>query len=202
MTFSVIIPSYLAQYPGSAKDRDKKLVRAINSVISQSFPDWELHVIADGCKETMNIMQQFPDVKTWYINHKKLWSGGPRNKGIEEAKGDWIIYLDIDDIYGVDHLKKVVEGLGSYDWVWFNDLRWSARGGFWYENQCNIKALGKCGTSNICHRRSLGMLWDEHGRYAHDYYFIKKLMSKRNFTKIATPEYFVCHLPSRGGYDL
>jgi glycosyltransferase involved in cell wall biosynthesis len=201
MTFSVIIPSYLAQYPGSAKDRDKKLVRAVNSVLSQSFTDFEIHVIADGCKDTMRIMEG-TDVKLWYINHKKLWSGLPRNKGIEEATGDWIIYLDIDDVWGEDHLKKVFDSLVNYDWVWFNDLRWNPRVKFWYENQCNIKILGKCGTSNICHKRSLGMSWDEDGRYAHDFYFIKKLMTNRNFTKIATPEYFVCHLPGKGGYDI
>lgn len=201
MTFSVVIPSYLASYAGAAKDRDKKLIRAVDSVLNQSFKDFEVHVIADGCKQTLEIMKDYP-VNLWYINHKKLWSGGPRNKGIEEATGDWIIYLDIDDVYGEDHLKKVADSLGNYDWVWFNDLRWNKRSEIWYENQCHIKTLGKCGTSNICHKRSLEMYWDENGRYAHDFYFIKKLLTNRNFTKIATPEYFVCHIPGLGGYDI
>ena len=202
MKFSVVMPSYLAPYAGAASNREGKLIRAVNSVISQSFPDWELHVVADGCKQTMEIMEQFTDerVKTWYINHKKLWSGAPRNKGIEEAKGEWIIYLDIDDLYGDDHLKKVAEGLGNYNWVWYNDIRWHPRFKVWFDNPCNIKVLSQHGTSNICHK--VRMLWDEEGRYAHDFFFVKKLRQNPNYTKISTPEYYVAHLPGRGGYDL
>ena len=74
MKFSIVMPSYLATYPGAANNREGKLVRAVNSVIEQSFPDWELHVVADGCKRTLEIMEQFTDkrIKVWYINHKKL----------------------------------------------------------------------------------------------------------------------------------
>ena len=44
---SVIMPSYLGAYKNAAKDRDRKIVRAINSVVRQTYKDWELIIIAD-----------------------------------------------------------------------------------------------------------------------------------------------------------
>ena len=57
----------------------------------------------------------------------KIWSGRPRNTGIEQASGDWIIYLDIDDVFGENHLKIVSEGIKDYDWIWFDDFRYHPR---------------------------------------------------------------------------
>lgn len=207
MKFSVVIPSYLGPYPSAARDRDKKLPRAIQSCLNQTFTDFEVHVIADGCQQSFDIASQFTDPRlhVWKIERKKLWSGYPRNKGIDEAKGEYIIYLDIDDIYGENHLQIVASGLGNYDWVWYDDIRYNLRDDFWFENRCDIRQVGKHGTSNICHKTELGMRWDEDGKYAHDYYFVQKLLSNTNFIKIATPEYYVCHIPgtgASGGYDV
>ena len=203
MRFSIVMPSYLAMYPGAAKERDGKLLRAVNSCLSQTFEDWELHIVSYGCQKTIDIIQSnIKDklVRLWKIAHRKLWSGYPRNKGIEEAKGEFIIYLDIDDIYGDNHLQIVNEGIKSYDWVWYNDIRYKPKENVWIENPCDIRQIGQHGTSNVCHKTSLNAFWDEKGRYAHDYYFVQKLLGFSNYTKITTPEYYVCHVP--GGYDL
>ena len=45
MKFSVIMASTLAEYGGAASRRDEKIVRAIDSVIAQTFTDWELIVV-------------------------------------------------------------------------------------------------------------------------------------------------------------
>lgn len=119
MRFSIIMASYLGEYRNSAKDRDLKIVRAINSVLKQSFQDFEIIVVADGCERTVEIMEQFTDlrIKTYLIDKCKMWSGGPRNTGIENAKGEFILYLDIDDLLGENHLQNIATGLNSYDWV-------------------------------------------------------------------------------------
>lgn len=201
MRFSIVIPSFLGSYSSAAHNRKQKLVRAINSCLNQSFEDFEIHVVADGCQETIDIVQsniKDSRLHLWKIPRKELWSGGPRNKGIDEAKGEYIIYLDIDDIYGKDHLKMVDEHLGNYDWVWYNDIRYKTHLDYWYDNPCEITQLGRHGTSNICHR--IREHWDEKGRYAHDFVFVQKLLKNSNYTKIPTPEYYVCHVP--GFYDL
>ena len=206
MRFTVVMASYLGEYRTAARDRDKKIVRAINSVINQSFTDWEMIVVADGCQKTMDIVSKVKDlrVKSIMVDRDKLWSGGPRNKGIELAQGEFIVYLDVDDLYGNNHLKEINEGLNGFDWVWFDDVRYSVKNDEWYQNLCDIMVIGKHGTSNICHKKSLPYRWDHKG-YAHDHYFIKHLRQNSNYKKIAGGEYYVCHLPDSTlgkGYDL
>ena len=48
MKFTVVIPSYLGAYRTAANDRDMKIQRAVDSVLSQTFQDFEIIVIADG----------------------------------------------------------------------------------------------------------------------------------------------------------
>jgi glycosyltransferase involved in cell wall biosynthesis len=206
MRFSVVIASYLGDYRTAAKDRDKKIIRAVNSVLVQSFQDFEVIVVADGCQKTIDVMKQITDsrVSTYLIEKSKTWSGEPRNFGIEKAQGDFIVYLDIDDLYGRHHLQNIDGGIGSRDWVWFDDVRYSSVNDEWYENPCDIRIAGKHGTSNICHKRDLPYRWDHTG-YAHDYYFVKHLKQNNNFAKIQGGEYYVCHVPDSTlgkGYDL
>ena len=201
MKFSIVIASLLIPYVGSARDKEKKLVRAVASAQNQTFRDFEIIVVADGCEKTMEIIKDTINVRSFLIPRGKMFSGGPRDKGIEEAQGEYIVYLDIDDIYGLKHLEKINSHLNSYDWVWYNDIRWNSK---WYENHCDIYQIGKHGTSNICHKRSLGVRWDING-YAHDYHFVRKLFKFKNFAKIPTPEYYVAHVPAtgrHGGYDI
>jgi len=206
--FSIIMPSRLAGYPGVAQNREQKLLRAVNSVIGQTFKDWELLIIADGCLETMKIITKFIEddrVSVMMIDHVKLWSGRPRNTGILNANGDWIVYLDIDDVYGENHLKIISEGINGYDWVWFDDIHYIPRLDNWFKNPCDINRIGKHGTSNVVHKRSLSVLWEEQGKYSHDHIFVQKLLKFKNNTKIKTPEYYVCHIPgskNSGAYDV
>lgn len=203
MKFSVIIPSYLGEYRTAAKNRDQKIIRAVNSVLNQTCKDFEVIVIADGCEKTVKIMSEIEGVSTHLIPKSKLWSGEPRNAGIERAVGDYIVYLDIDDVLGAGHLQNIADQLGTYDWVWFDDIRYSPKQRVWYENPCDITKIGHHGTSNICHRRDLPVKWDYVG-YAHDYYFVVGLRAFGNFAKIQGGEYYVCHIPNAdiGGYDL
>ena len=205
MKFTVVIPSYLGAYRTAANDRDMKICRAVDSVLSQTFQDFEIIVIADGCDKTVEIMNKYTDkrVCVFKIPKMRVWTG-QRNKGLDEAKGDYIVYLDIDDCFGENHLKNISDGLHHYDWVWFDDVRYSTKMEQWYENRCNIMQIGHHGTSNICHLASLPYRWDHKG-YAHDFYFIRQLKQNTNYAKIPGGEYYVCHLPNSTlgkGYDL
>ncbi len=205
MKFSVIIPSYLGSYRTAAKNREQKLVRAVNSVLKQTLDDFEVIVISDGCPKTLSIVNTEIDnerVSTVSLPKSKMWAGTPRNAGIELAEGEYITYLDIDDVYGANHLSNISSQLNGYDWVWFNDIRFSTKYKQWYENPCNIIKISEHGTSNICHKRLLPVKWDHDG-YAHDYYFVLQLRQNTNFVKISGAEYYVCHIPGgNGAYDL
>ena len=193
------MPSRIIPYQNCAQYLDQKIVRSINSALEQTFSDFELIVISDGCQQTKDIVNnQFTDKRLKLIEcrHKALFDNLPRNTGIEHAKGEYIIYLDIDDFYGEEHLEIVNNGLKDYDWVWYNDM---IKMDHWIERACNIRKLGGCGTSNVCHKRSLNVKWERPG-YAHDFYFNQKLLTFKNNSKIGTPQYFVMHIP--GIYDL
>lgn len=198
---------YLGDYPGAAKNREEKFERAIRSVINQTFSDWELIVISDGCEKSFNyistVYKDNEKVNCYLIDKQQLWSGIPRDIGKKMSTGDYCIYLDSDDYYGLKHLEKINDQLGEYDWVWYNDYIWVNE---WKERICNIKRIGQNGTSNVCFKRNLNVNWSVFTGYAHDYYFNQQLVKKYpNTNQIQTPGYYVCHLPPHNGgkgYDI
>lgn len=210
--FSIIMASFLGDYPRAAKDRDIKIVNAINSVLNQSFNDCEVIVIADGCEKTFDIVEANfygnEKVSCYVIPKQPVWSGMPRNLGKQMAKGEFCLYLDIDDFYGKDHLKTINDNLGEHDWVWYCDLRYNELRKQWYENPCMINRMGYNGTSNVCFKRELQVFWPEGARanYGHDHWFNQELVIKyKNGAKIKTPAYHVCHIPDHPGgkgYDI
>ncbi len=111
------MPSYLGDYHPAASRRDEKIVRAVNSVINQTFEDWQLIVVADGCQKTVDIISKITDkrVSVIYIEKAPFWDGLPRNTGIENAEGELITYIDNDDYWGVNHLKILHKNIGNYD---------------------------------------------------------------------------------------
>jgi glycosyltransferase involved in cell wall biosynthesis len=199
--------SYLGDYPGAANDRETKIIRAIDSIINQSIDDWELIVIADGCEKTFNIVSEAYEknnkISCYLIPKQEAWSGTARDLGKMLAKGDYCIYLDIDDYYGLKQLETISNQLADYDWVWYNDLIWVND---WKERLCNIKRIGQNGTSNVCFKRELKVNWSIYTGYAHDYYFNQQLVKKYpNCAQINALGYYVCHLPPHPGgrgYDI
>ena len=193
MKYSIIMASLLSDYPGSATGKDKKLIRAIQSVVNQNYMNFELIIVADGCPLTEFIVNKhFTDkrLKLIRVERKELWSNVPRNAGITSARGKYIIYLDNDDYYGPDHLRKIDDQMDNTEnWLYYNDLRWDGKE--FIERQIDTTLYGHCGTSNICHASRLGLRWERPG-YGHDFLFIKQLR-KFEGKKINTPEYFVCH---------
>ena len=199
MRFSIIIPSYLGAYQHAAKDRETKLVRAIDSCLSQTFTDFEVMVVADGCEKTFNIVEdkysEDDRVDCLLIRKQPLWSGAPRNYGINKAKGDYIVYLDADDKLGVNHLQIINDNMNDLDWAYFNDLLMK-RDGSHYERNILINERFQNGTSNICHKRNLIVNWNGKGYGFDDWGLVQQLHRYSKNKKITTPEYFVCHLQS------
>lgn len=193
MKFSIIMASLLSDYPGSATGKDKKLIRAIESCLKQTYQNFELIIVADGCALTEFVVNHnFTDkrIKLIRVERKELWSNVPRNAGIDIAKGKYILYCDIDDKWGENHLKIINDQMDNTEnWLYYNDWRWN--GTEFIERQIDVTLYGHCGTSNICHAARLGLKWEKPG-YGHDFLFIKQLR-KFEGKKIDTPEYFVCH---------
>ncbi len=191
--------SYLGEYKGAASKRIDKFNRAVKSVIDQTYKNWELIIVADGCSETIIQLKKYTDerIKLIVLEKQKLWSGNVRNAGIEAATGDYIMYLDTDDIFGATHLQFISGAIAARpdaDWYFMNDF--CVIDDYFQERFCSI-SLGNCGTSNIVHPKNK-VRWLESDGYAHDWNFIKALRKwSLNYKHIGSGEYCVCHIPNQ-----
>lgn len=96
---SVIIPVY----DGESFIRD-----SINSVISQSYDNWECVVVDDGSTdESAAIIKSFEQVV--YVQQEHQCVAAARNRGVRQASGDYLAFLDADDIWDLDKLKIQVD---------------------------------------------------------------------------------------------
>ncbi len=99
---SVVIPTY---------DRASTVVRAIQSVLTQTYPNLEIIVVDDGSTDnTREVVQHLHDPRLRYIRHEGNQGGSAaRNTGIEVAAGDYIAFLDSDDEWLPEKLEKQVQ---------------------------------------------------------------------------------------------
>ena len=96
--FTVVIPTH---------NRSLLLKRAVESVLSQTFEDFELIVIDDhSTDDTASVVKSFTDHRMRYLtNQRTKGACGARNTGIFSAKGKWVAFLDDDDVWLPEKLK-------------------------------------------------------------------------------------------------
>lgn len=106
---SVIIPTYR---------RWDMLCNAIESVMKQTFSNWEIIVVNDcggePTKEALNLLSD-PRVK-YLIHEQNMGLASARNTGLSASKAKYIAYLDDDDIYYENHLAVLVSALEENKW--------------------------------------------------------------------------------------
>jgi glycosyltransferase involved in cell wall biosynthesis len=94
--FSIIIPTY---------NRAEELKRSLESVLSQTFTDFEVIVVDDGSTDnTSATVRSFKDMRVHYIYHQNSERSATRNTGMKAAEGNYICFLDSDDTYLPEHL--------------------------------------------------------------------------------------------------
>ena len=88
----------------------KFLEQSVNSIISQTYKNWELIFLDNDSKDdSKKIITKFPDKRIKYFKSKKfnrLYKS--RNLAIQNAKGDFISFLDTDDLWQKDKLEKQI----------------------------------------------------------------------------------------------
>jgi glycosyltransferase involved in cell wall biosynthesis len=98
MNFSIIIPTY---------NRKEFLLQAIHSCLNQSYENFEVIIIDDGSTDgTAGVMEDINDRRVKYIYTTNVERGAARNIGIRQAQGDYITFLDSDDIYYKGYLES------------------------------------------------------------------------------------------------
>jgi glycosyltransferase involved in cell wall biosynthesis len=97
---SVVIPAYNV----SAYIED-----AIDSVLAQSFTDFEVVVVDDGSTDdTASIVKRYDDWRVRLVSQQNRGLAGARNTGIRVAEGEYVAFLDADDLWHPEKLKEHV----------------------------------------------------------------------------------------------
>lgn len=101
---SAIIPCYNAA---------KFLPEAIESVISQTYDNIEIIVVNDGSTDDTDLVVSPYLDKIQYVKQANAGPAAARNNGISHANGEYIAFLDADDLWCADKIQKQVEIIGA-----------------------------------------------------------------------------------------
>ena len=114
---SIVMPSY---------NTDKYIENSINSVINQTYTNWEL-IIVDDCSSdnTDEIIRGFDDIRIRYVkNDRNSGAAISRNRALRLAQGRWIAFLDSDDLWRPEKLEKQLQFMKEHGYSFtFTDYR-------------------------------------------------------------------------------
>ena len=199
---SIIIPTY---------NSEKTIKETIASVQKQSFTDWELIIIDDGSEDnTVNVVREIDESRLRLFVYENGGVSVARNRGIAQSGGDYIAFLDADDLWDVDKLSSQIKALQlnpkaqvAYSWTNYIDesgkLLFSGPR-FSYQGNVLKQLLQRnflLNASNILLRRDALKLvpgFDPEFTYAADWDFYLRLA--KNFNFVLVPQYQIYYRQS------
>lgn len=101
MTISAIVPVY---------NTEKLVGRCIDSVVAQTYPEWELILVDDGSTDgSLSVLKEYEtkDSRIKVIQQENAGPGLARNKGIQNTTGDYIVFIDSDDVIKPNYFEKL-----------------------------------------------------------------------------------------------
>jgi glycosyltransferase involved in cell wall biosynthesis len=117
---SIVIPAH---------NCETTITKTIDSVLKQSFTDFELIVIDDGSQDkTLEVVSKINDPRIKVLSYPKAGANVSRNRGLALAQGNFISFLDADDIWSPDKLASQIQALENdsnakvaYSWTDYID---------------------------------------------------------------------------------
>jgi glycosyltransferase involved in cell wall biosynthesis len=117
---SVVIPAYNAE---------NTIQETIHSVLNQTFKDWELIIIDDGSQDsTVKIIKEMKSSRIRIFSYDNGGLALSRNRGVHHAQGEYISFLDADDLWTSDKLEAQLQALQenpeaavAYSWTDYID---------------------------------------------------------------------------------
>ena len=95
--FSIIIPTY---------NRAAFIPKAVDSVIGQTYTDWELIIVDDGSSDkTKEVVLSYKDKRIQYIYQENAERSVARNNGIQYAQGGYVCFMDSDNVMECNRLE-------------------------------------------------------------------------------------------------
>lgn len=113
---SAVVPTY---------NRADLISRAVESILAQTRPPDEVIVVDDGSSDdTRDVVSRYREVR--YLRQSNAGASTARNLGVENARYEWIAFLDSDDVWLPDHLEKMCAAIGATDGravFYFSDIQ-------------------------------------------------------------------------------
>lgn len=110
--FSVIIPLY---------NKELSVKNTIQSVLNQSYQDFEIVIVNDGSTDnSVKEVEKLDDKRIRLIHQENQGVSAARNKGIKEARNEWVAFLDADDLWMKEHLEEygnAIESSPNINWL-------------------------------------------------------------------------------------
>ncbi len=135
MKISVVIPAFNAE---------TTLPRALDSVLAQTLPAYEVIVVDDGSEDgTASVAASYEGVRL--VRQENSGVSAARNRGVEQAGGDWIAFLDADDYYYPWRLEEAARALAKVPEADFitGNFEYRTAGGKLIRTSMEENALGR-----------------------------------------------------------
>jgi len=171
---SVIIPTY---------NYGKYIEKAIDSVLAQTYKDYEIIVVDDGSTDnTREIMESNYKNEVRYFYQENTGAPAARNKGIRASKGEYLAFLDADDYFEPQSLEKKVSLLETN-----KDIGWVYSDWDYLDIQGNVLKLASSQSSFASKNKLRGNIFKDMLRG----------------TLISTPAVLICKtwIEEVGGFD-
>jgi len=156
---SVIIPTYNSAH---------YICEAIDSVLSQTYKDYEIIVVDDGSKDnTKEVLKEYSE-KIVYVYQDNAGVNAARTRGLKEAKGEYIALIDADDKWLPDKLREQVEfmdGSPEINLVFSDFYNFNENGPFEQTFFDNNRTFRKIRTKSISDNRPYWKLFDQNFLY-------------------------------------
>ena len=193
---SVVIPVY---------NGERTIEETIASVLAQTFTDFELIIINDGSQDqTLEIIQQFTDPRIKLYSYSNGGLAASRNRGLAKSQGEYISFLDADDLWTKEKLASQYQALQSYP-----QAAVSYSGTDWIDEASNIinhasppsisgniygvlllsNILGS-GSNALIKKEALAITgnFDESLKASEDWDFLIRLAAKYEFIRVDAPQ--------------
>ncbi|MFH1509413.1 MAG: glycosyltransferase family 2 protein [bacterium] len=161
----------------------------LNSLLNQTYKNWEIIVVNDGSTDnSVEILNTFSD-RVKIINQKNSGANSARNRGLKEARGDFLLFSDSDIIWQTDALEKLFSALENnpdksyaYSSFKFGCKRFK----LWKFDANKLKTVNYIHSSSLVRREHFPG-WDESIKRLQDW-DVWLTMLEQNYTGIWVPE--------------
>lgn len=170
---SVIVPVYKVE---------EYLPRCIDSILNQTYSDFELLLINDGSPDNSGKIcdeyaQKDPRIRVFHKKNEGVSSA--RNIGLKYAKGEWIYFADSDDEVNKDGLLILINKVKEYhaDFIMGSFEKYDEQGNLLYKNTQNLEKLM---TRNRAIKAMFNTIKGEYQGYLWNKIFKKKIINQYN----------------------